>query len=98
VCRAWSDEFGAVLGSTDAALERARADAGDRGIAISGGADVIRQALRAGVVEVLAISTAPVILGGGKRLFEGFEEDVDLEIQSVHPSQWATHVTYRVRP
>jgi dihydrofolate reductase len=81
----------------DAAMAKAREAAGDRGIAISGGADVIRQALRAGVVDVLAISTAPVILGGGKRLFEGFTEDVDLEIQAVHTSQWATHVTYRVR-
>lgn len=81
----------------DAALERARADAGDRGIAISGGADVIRQALRAGVVDVLALSTAPVVLGGGKRLFDGFTEDLDLEIQTVHSSPWATHVTYRVK-
>jgi dihydrofolate reductase len=81
----------------DRALERAREAAGDRGIAISGGADVIRQALRAGVVDVLAISTAPVVLGGGKRLFEGFTQDVDLEIQTVHSSPWATHVTYRVK-
>ncbi len=80
----------------DTALEEARAAAGDRGVAISGGADLVRQALRAGVVDVLGISTAPVILGGGKRLFDGFTEDVDLEIQTVHSSQWATHVTYRV--
>ena len=81
----------------DEALARARDAAGDRGIAISGGADVIRQALRAGVVDVLGISTAPVVLGGGKRLFDGFTEDVDLEVQTVHSSPWATHVTYRVR-
>jgi dihydrofolate reductase len=81
----------------DEALERARADAGDRNVAISGGADVIRQALRAGVVDVLAISTAPVVLGGGKRLFDGFDQDVDLEIQTVHSSPLATHVTYRVK-
>ena len=79
------------------AFERARAAAGGQDIAISGGADVIRQALRAGVVDVLGISTAPVVLGGGKRLFEGFTQDVDLEIQTVHSSQWATHVTYRVK-
>jgi dihydrofolate reductase len=81
----------------DEALERARAAAGGRNISVSGGADVIRQALRAGVVDVLVISTAPVILGGGKRLFEGFTQDVDLEIQTVHSSPWATHVTYRVK-
>jgi dihydrofolate reductase len=81
----------------DAALATAREAAGDRGVAISGGADTIRQALRAGVVDVLAISTAPVVLGGGKRLFDGFDQEVGLEIQSVHSSQWATHVTYRVQ-
>jgi dihydrofolate reductase len=81
----------------DAALSQAREAAGDRGIAVSGGADTIRQALRAGVVDVLAISTAPVILGAGKRLFDGFEEDQDLEIDRVHTSRWATHVVYRVR-
>jgi dihydrofolate reductase len=81
----------------DQALERARAQAGEQDVAIGGGADVIRQALRAGVVDVLAVSTAPVVLGAGKRLFEGFTEDIDLDIESVHYSQWATHVRYRVR-
>jgi dihydrofolate reductase len=79
------------------ALERARDEAGDRDVYISGGADLIRQALRAGVVDVLGVSTAPVILGAGKRLFDSFTEDVDLEIQTVHSSPWATHVTYRVK-
>ena len=35
-----------------------------------GGADVIRQALAAGLVDELTIIVAPVVLGGGKRLFE----------------------------
>jgi dihydrofolate reductase len=80
----------------DHALYCARCDAGDKDISIGGGADVIRQALQAGVVDQLVISTAPVILGGGKRLFDGFEKDVDLRIASVHPSEWATHTTYDV--
>jgi dihydrofolate reductase len=80
----------------DHALACARADAGDKDISIGGGADVIRQALRAGVVDELVISTAPVILGAGKRLFDGFTEDVDLRIRSVHPSEWAVHTTYDV--
>ena len=66
-------------------------------MAVGGGADVIRQALAGGYVDVLAISTAPVILGGGKRLFEGFEQDIDLEKVSVHSSQYATHTTYAVK-
>jgi dihydrofolate reductase len=81
----------------DHALACAREEAGDRDIAIGGGADVIRQSLAAGVVDELAISTAPVVLGAGKRLFEGFEQDLDLEIRSVHQSAYATHVRYAVK-
>jgi dihydrofolate reductase len=81
----------------DHALACAREEAGDRDIAIGGGADVIRQSLAAGVVDELAISTAPVVLGAGKRLFAGFEQDLDLEIRSVHHSAYATHVRYAVK-
>ena len=81
----------------DAALARARELAGGGTVALGGGADVIRQGLRAGVVDELAISTAPVVLGGGKRLFEGFDLDLDLEVLGVWSSPYATHVRYRVR-
>jgi dihydrofolate reductase len=80
----------------DHAVACARSDAGDKDISIGGGASVIRQALEAGVVDTLVLSTAPVILGGGKRLFDGFENDVDLRISSVHESGWAVHTTYDV--
>ncbi|MGW9193664.1 dihydrofolate reductase family protein [Micromonospora chersina] len=78
------------------ALAAARRAAGDGGVAIGGGADIIRQALRAGVVDELGITTAPVVLGRGKRLFEGFDRDIDLEILSVHQSPYAVHVRYAV--
>ena len=42
-----------------------------------GGADVIRQALAAGLVDELTIIVAPVVLGGGKRLFDGFTRSLD---------------------
>ena len=79
------------------ALELAREAAGEQDVAIAGGADMIRQGLAGGHVDVLEISTAPLILGRGKRLFEGFEQDIDLEKVSVHSSQWATHTTYNVK-
>ena len=47
--------------------------AGDKDVSISGGADVIRQAIAAGLVDELTIIVAPVVLGAGKRLFEGFD-------------------------
>ncbi|MFP5347023.1 MAG: dihydrofolate reductase family protein [Actinomycetes bacterium] len=81
----------------DAALAQAAEAAGDRDVAVGGGADVIRQALAAGKVDELAISTAPVILGAGKRLFDGFDQDVELEVARVYSSPYATHVRYTVR-
>ena len=38
-----------------------------------------------------------MILGAGKRLFDGFDEDVDLEVAKVYSSPYATHVRYTVR-
>ena len=80
----------------EAALARAQESAGDKQIVIMGGADVIRQALAGGHLDELFVSVAPVILGGGKRLFEGFEKTVGLEQISVRQSPWVTHLRYRV--
>jgi dihydrofolate reductase len=79
-----------------AALDRASELAGARDVAIGGGADVIRQALAAGRVDELVISTAPVILGAGKRLFDGFDQDIDLQAVKAVSSPYATHVRYAV--
>ena len=62
-----------------------------------GGADVIRGALHAGLVDELTIIVAPVILGGGKRLFEGFTKSFDLEHLGVRQSPYATFIEYRVK-
>ena len=78
------------------AIAQAREAAGGKDVFIMGGADVIRQALRGGHVEELSISIAPVVLGGGKRLFEGFDRDLTLEHVSLLQSPFATHITYRV--
>jgi dihydrofolate reductase len=80
----------------DEAIARARQAADGKDISVGGGADVIRQALRAGIVDELAISIAPVILGGGKRLFEGFEQTLNLEHVALLQSPFATHITYRL--
>ena len=90
-----STGFVFVDGLADA-MDRAKAAAEGKDIGVGGGADVIRQCLAAGYVDELALSTAPVVLGGGKRLFDGFEADLDLEIVRVYTSDLATHVRYRV--
>jgi dihydrofolate reductase len=86
------------VGGLDEAIARARDAAGDKDVDVMGGADIIRQALRGGYVDELSISIAPVVLGGGKRLFDGFEDTVILEPIRVLQSPFATHITYRVAP
>ena len=80
----------------DETISRAREAAGEKDVFVMGGADVIRQALRAGHVEELSISIAPVVLGQGKRLFDGFDQTVSLDHVRTLQSQFATHITYRV--
>jgi dihydrofolate reductase len=79
------------------AVEQARQAAGEKDVHVMGGADVIRQSLEAGLVDELTIIVAPVILGGGKRLFEGFSRSIELEHLGVRQSPYATFIDYRVK-
>jgi dihydrofolate reductase len=90
--------FEFVTGGTADALERARAAAGDRNVLVMGGADVLRQYLAAGAVDELTLTIAPVLLGAGKRLFDGIgRTDIAFERTGVIESPLATHLRYRVR-
>ncbi len=80
----------------DEALARARVATNGKDVAVGGGADVIRQALGAGYVDELSISIAPITLGGGKRLFDGFDRSMNFEQVRLLQSPFATHITYRV--
>jgi dihydrofolate reductase len=90
------DEF-RFIGSLDEAIASAREAAGDKVVNIMGGADMIRQALASGQVEELTIIVAPIVLGGGKRLFDGFNRRVELEHLGVRQSPFATFIDYRVK-
>jgi dihydrofolate reductase len=85
------------VSGVEAAVDRAVEAAGEKDVNIMGGADIIRQALAAGLVDQLTIIIAPVILGDGKRLFEGFSGSLDLEHLGVRQSPFATFVDYRVK-
>jgi dihydrofolate reductase len=77
------------------ALELAREAAGDRDVRIAGGADVIQQYLNLGVVDELEIALAPVLFGGGRRLFENLRDPVpQFRIDRVLDGPAATHVRY----
>ena len=85
------------VGSLEEAVNRAKGAAGDKDVSIGGGADIIRQGLGTGIVDELSIIVAPVVLGGGKRLFEDFTKSLDLENQGVRQSQYATFIEYAVK-
>lgn len=89
--------FHFVNDGIESALRQARAVVGDRDIRISGGANLIQQYLRAGLVDELRLAIAPVIFGGGERLLEGVGPDVGLELIETIASPRATHVHYAVR-
>jgi dihydrofolate reductase len=87
--------FTFVTDGPEAALERAREAAGDRNVAIAGGAGVVQQYLRAGLLEELQIHVVPVLLGGGVRLLDGLDP-LQLEVTRVVESPAVTHLKYRV--
>ena len=79
----------------ESALEQARESAGGRDIRIAGGADVIQQYLNMGVIDELEIALAPVLFGGGRRLFENLHESVpQFRIDKVLDGPAATHLRY----
>ena len=89
--------FEFVTGGITDALARARAAAGDKNVIVMGGADLLRQYLAAGLVDELTLTIAPVLLGAGKRLFDGIARtDIDFERYAVIESPYATHLRFRV--
>jgi dihydrofolate reductase len=89
--------FTFVTEGVEAAVEQARAAAGDKDVLVAGGANVAQQLLAARLVDELQIHIAPLLLGGGVRLFEGLGPDrVQLEVIRAIHSPAVTHVKYRV--
>lgn len=89
--------FHFVTDGIETALAEARKVAADRDVRIDGGANVIRQYLAAGLIDQLQLHIAPVMLGGGVRLFDGLDASrITLEPDRVIGSPTVTHIRYRV--
>ena len=86
-----------VTEGIEAALEQARAAAGDKDIGIVGGATLVQQYLAAGLVDEFQIHVAPLLLGGGVRLFDNSgAAPVAVEAIRVIESPGVVHLKYRV--
>lgn len=88
--------FHFVTGGIRDALDRARESAGARDVRIGGGSNTIQQFLRQGLIDELHIAIAPVLLGGGERLFEGVDlRALGYKCVEFAASEKATHMVLR---
>jgi dihydrofolate reductase len=90
--------FNFVTDGIESALEQARRAAGDKDIALAGGASAAQQYLKAGLVDEMEISLAPILLGSGERLFDGVGDDLHgLQLVRTVAAPDVTHLKYARR-
>jgi len=82
-----------VTDGIEAALEQAKAAAGDRDVKIGGGVSTVRQYLQAGLIDELHLAFSPMMLGQGEAMFA----DIDLpalgyRVTETAATELATHV------
>jgi dihydrofolate reductase len=79
-------------------VSRARQAARDRDILVHG-AKTAQALLRAGLLDQMELHLIPVLLGEGRRLFEGLGPDhIELELVRTLEAPGLTHRRYRVLP
>lgn len=87
-----------VTDGIESALQQARAAAGDKVVAIMGGANLGQQYLRAGLVDEIGIHLAPVLFGAGTLLFENLGIDqTRLDVLDVVSTPSAVHLRLAIR-
>lgn len=87
-----------VTEGIEAALELARAAAGDNDVGIWGGANIIAEYLKAGLVDEMQIHVIPVLFGNGTRLFEDLGgRRIELKRTSTIDNPGATHLRFSVQ-
>ena len=84
-----------VTDGIGSALDQARVEAADRDVRIAGGAEAVREYLRAGLVDDFELNLAAVLLGAGERLFDHVG-DLQLEQVRAIEAPGVTHLKYRV--
>jgi dihydrofolate reductase len=86
-----------VTEGIEACVEQAKAAAGDRDVMMHG-AYTAQEALKAGVLDVIEIQLRPVLLGQGRRLFDGLPpEHIELNLARTLEAPGVLHLRYEVR-
>jgi dihydrofolate reductase len=84
-----------VADGIESALSQAKNVAGNRNVAIAGGANTVNQYLAAGLIDELWLHIAPVTVGGGARLLEKVP-NFRMEPENCSGTKLVTHIKYRV--
>jgi dihydrofolate reductase len=80
------------------ALTQAKTAAGGKNVVINGGANVVQQYIKAGLVDELHIHLVPFLLHQGTRLFETFDaKPTEFEHMETVEATGVTHIVYRVK-
>ncbi|MEP7285201.1 MAG: dihydrofolate reductase family protein [Chloroflexota bacterium] len=88
--------FTFVTDGIESAIRQAKQAAGDKDVSIAT-ASVTQQCLKARLLDEIHIGVAPVLLGGGVRLFEHIGiEPIELESIQVVDAPGVTHMAFRV--
>lgn len=91
------ERFTFVTDGPRSALDQARAAAGEKDVVVMGGGAVCHEFLAAGLADVLNIHLAPIVLGGGTRLFPAHDaKRLRLEQIGIVTTPTAHHLSYRV--
>ena len=86
-------EFVFVTGGIHAALEQAKAAAGNRDVRLGGGVATVRQYLQAGLIDELHLAVRPILLGSGENLWNGLDAHaLGYTCTKQVPGERATHV------
>jgi dihydrofolate reductase len=82
-----------VTEGVEAALEQAKAAAGDLDVKIGGGVETVRQYLRAGLIDELHFALSPVVLGQGEAMFAGIDlPALGFRVTEHQATEHATHI------
>ena len=82
-----------VTEGIEAALEQAKAAAGDRDVKIGGGVSTVRQYLQAGLIDEMHFAFSPVMLGSGEAMFAGIDlPALGFQVTETAPTELATHI------
>lgn len=84
-----------VTDGIESAIRKAKSAAGDKDVKL-GGASPGKQALEAGLCDEILVHVAPVLLGGGVRLFGEFTGPIKLEQIAATHGPSADHLRFRV--